>query len=660
MSKSWRRFVLLCLTASACAAAPDGDGPDEGDPAEQASGASTEVAIVRNDGDFLAVKNQDGVWWIAKRCIAKGESKTVDFGTGKGHEKGSVGPGHIFRAHADIDGNGSLDEFVNDWSGGELPWNGLLGFAYHHIQASQGSVAMPNVDQGGNAKSVASRLCASDSLPSGFGAGATSNGAGGPPEVSWQIKGRDLKAVIATEVLAFGQKFMTVRWSYRFKASSIDVTTTVTPITSAGNWVKEPKFSAVAAKSHDSFGGFSQFQVFDDAGKLLGSGAVGPNAQQKTYQFNQPNRARARLSHQGKSCSASSKCLRIEARSGENSNWDSGTSTGNPGLDRWATDANASLRLGASDSGCKRCGTGGSSCRCDQCPAPTSCNACKVPLANDCRLPNGSIVPHSPSIDNDTIYWACGSGLDGIRQWEAAGNNQNDGINPGPGFYFHGWEGGSGPPDCENRAHAFKAGSYSNVFNIDLVPDTKVDPVTGEPPAPSPSAPPPDSPPPTGACSSGARECLGDWSYRQCDAGQWSGPWTCASFPGTVCNPSNGFCEGPSAGYLFSGSSLARGQSWSSLDGRFSLSMQHDGNLVLYQGPTALWSSGTWNSDGQVALMQPDGNFLVKDSAFNTLWATNTWGHAGAYVVVQNDGNLVVYAEPEAKTVLWASNTGGH
>jgi hypothetical protein len=29
-------------------------------------------------------------------------------------------------------------------------------------------------------------------------------------------------------------------------------------------------------------------------------------------------------------------------------------------------------------------------------------------------------------------------------------------------------------------------------------------------------------------------------------------------------------------------------------------------------------------------------------------------------VVVQNDGNLVVYAEPEAKTVLWASNTGGH
>ena len=54
--------------------------------------------------------------------------------------------------------------------------------------------------------------------------------------------------------------------------------------------------------------------------------------------------------------------------------------------------ANAAGALGAFDSGCKVCGTGGANCRCDQCPAPTSCNACKLPLSNDCRLPNGDMV----------------------------------------------------------------------------------------------------------------------------------------------------------------------------------------------------------------------------------------------------------------------------
>ena len=88
--------------------------------------------------------------------------------------------------------------------------------------------------------------------------------------------------------------------------------------------------------------------------------------------------------------------------------------------------------------------------------------------------------------------------------------------------------------------------------------------------------------------------------------------------------------------------------------------MQSDGNLVLYQGGVALWASNTQGTDAQVALVQDDGNFLVKDSAWNTLWATNTWGHPGAYAVVQDDGNLVVYGSPEHVGVLWASNTGGH
>src|SRR4029079_17899213 len=115
----------------------------------------------------------------------------------------------------------------------------------------------------------------------------------------------------------------------------------------------------------------------------------------------------------------------------------------------------------------------------------------------------------------------------------------------------------------------------------------------------------------------------------------------------------------PTCGYLFPGTALARGQSWSSCDGRFVLAMQGDGNLVVYQGGTPLWASNTQGTDAQTAVMQDDGNFLLKDSSGTTRWATETWGHGGAYAVMQDDGNLVVYGQTGDVAPLWASNTGG-
>jgi hypothetical protein len=110
------------------------------------------------------------------------------------------------------------------------------------------------------------------------------------------------------------------------------------------------------------------------------------------------------------------------------------------------------------------------------------------------------------------------------------------------------------------------------------------------------------------------------------------------------------------------GSALVAGQFFQSCDGRFTLWMQTDGNLVLYFINTAIWASNT--SNGKVALMQQDGNFVLYDGNFNSggglgtpVWASNTSGNPGAYLGVQNDGNLVVYLGP---TALWASNTGGH
>lgn len=107
-------------------------------------------------------------------------------------------------------------------------------------------------------------------------------------------------------------------------------------------------------------------------------------------------------------------------------------------------------------------------------------------------------------------------------------------------------------------------------------------------------------------------------------------------------------------GILYAGQGLKAGQGLYSCDGRFSLQMQLDGNLVLYQGSTALWSSSTWLSSTFSAIMQPDGNFVAYDLGYTAQFSTGTWDHAGAYLALQNDGNLVVY---QGSTPLWASNT---
>ncbi len=101
---------------------------------------------------------------------------------------------------------------------------------------------------------------------------------------------------------------------------------------------------------------------------------------------------------------------------------------------------------------------------------------------------------------------------------------------------------------------------------------------------------------------------------------------------------------------------LHPGQSLSSCDGRFTLTLQNDGNLVLTQTGKPLWASATDGRGSVVAIMQRDGNFVVYDSAGRPAWATDT-NPNGSTLAVQNDGNVVVYTaggEP-----LWSTRTGG-
>jgi hypothetical protein len=70
--------------------------------------------------------------------------------------------------------------------------------------------------------------------------------------------------------------------------------------------------------------------------------------------------------------------------------------------------------------------------------------------------------------------------------------------------------------------------------------------------------------------------------------------------------------------------------------------MQSDGNLVLFQGSKALWSSGTAGNGGATVTMQTDGNLVVYNGGTAT-WNSNTAGFSGASLQLQDDGNLVIY-----------------
>lgn len=98
------------------------------------------------------------------------------------------------------------------------------------------------------------------------------------------------------------------------------------------------------------------------------------------------------------------------------------------------------------------------------------------------------------------------------------------------------------------------------------------------------------------------------------------------------------------ASTLSPGQTLQPGSFLVSADGRYELIMQADGNLVLYQGSTPLWSSGTAGDDGAALTMQTDGNLVIYQNGVMK-WNSQTAGFPGASLQVQNDSNLVMYAD---------------
>ena len=101
------------------------------------------------------------------------------------------------------------------------------------------------------------------------------------------------------------------------------------------------------------------------------------------------------------------------------------------------------------------------------------------------------------------------------------------------------------------------------------------------------------------------------------------------------------------------GEKLERGQSLTSKNGAYTLTLQDDGNLVLAAGGDAVWATATNGQNAERLEVQKDGNCVLY-TPDKPIWHTDTKGAKDVRLVLQNDRNLVLYGFDGP---AWASNT---
>jgi LysM repeat protein len=104
---------------------------------------------------------------------------------------------------------------------------------------------------------------------------------------------------------------------------------------------------------------------------------------------------------------------------------------------------------------------------------------------------------------------------------------------------------------------------------------------------------------------------------------------------------------------LTEGQKLVRGESLTSSNGAYTLTLQDDGNLVLAARGQAIWATSTNGQDVVRAEVQPDGNFVLY-TADKPVWHSDTKGKKDVKLVLQDDRNLVLYASDGA---AWSTKT---
>jgi nucleoid-associated protein YgaU len=104
---------------------------------------------------------------------------------------------------------------------------------------------------------------------------------------------------------------------------------------------------------------------------------------------------------------------------------------------------------------------------------------------------------------------------------------------------------------------------------------------------------------------------------------------------------------------LTEGQRLVKGESITSNNGAYTLTLQDDGNLVLASRGRAVWATGTNGQNVVRAEVQRDGNFVLY-TADKPVWHSDTKGKKNVRLVLQDDRNLVLYA---ADGPAWSTKT---
>ncbi len=107
---------------------------------------------------------------------------------------------------------------------------------------------------------------------------------------------------------------------------------------------------------------------------------------------------------------------------------------------------------------------------------------------------------------------------------------------------------------------------------------------------------------------------------------------------------------------LSSGQTMFSGQNMTTPDRRISLSLQDDGNLVLYNPNRAIWASNTVGSQASYFVMQDDGNLVLYRSNGQAVWSSRSSGKGVSNLELQTDANLVVYS---SNGPSWSTSTSG-
>jgi len=126
----------------------------------------------------------------------------------------------------------------------------------------------------------------------------------------------------------------------------------------------------------------------------------------------------------------------------------------------------------------------------------------------------------------------------------------------------------------------------------------------------------------------------------------------------TACSAGDGIAR------MMRDEGLFTGQSMTSCDGRFQLSLQDDGNLVLSQKDDdghftiVLWASGTSGVPAaNMVKMQADGDLVISALDGTPIWVSDTSGLPDEHVELSNDGDMRLYDAHHG--TAWESNTGG-